>query len=165
MIILLRTCPSRAKESAHSGVCNLFPRYKGDPEANYVASGWLVSNEIVVTAGHCVYDHTDKLGALLTAKIYLGYDGPDTEKRKNVAMRYGKSATMPSEWFISGHPCSDVAFIKLELPFYESAAITYGNTPHRGPRQLGVVGFPGDRDGGHYMYEHFTEVGLRDYRI
>ena len=32
------------------------------------------------------------------------------------------------------------------------------DTPLKGSRLLGVVGFPDDKEDGDHMYEHFTEV-------
>jgi V8-like Glu-specific endopeptidase len=112
-----------------------------------MATGWLIRPDLVVTAGHCVYDHAHYLGKLTHIKAYIGYAGKDsiTDPGSMVQMRIGKSVCTTSKWFESGvSETGDVAFVLLEKPFTDVKPIKYAETPLSDTLKLGIVGYPGD---------------------
>ncbi len=40
-----------------------------------MGTGWLIRNDILVTAGHCAYDHTNDYGPVQEVKAYIGFEG------------------------------------------------------------------------------------------
>lgn len=133
----------------------MYFQHSSDP---YVGTGWLIQNDLIVTAGHCAHDLSDGLGYVSTIKAYMGFNGPNSDKDPNVQMRYGKYAVVPSEWVRSAAPTYDVAFIRLSKAFDNVEPIKYTDTPVQGNDYLGVVGYPNDKEGGNYMYQAFTQV-------
>ncbi len=45
-----------------------------------MGTGWLINNDTIVTAGHCVYDWSHQLGQLTHVKAYIGYHGKESIK-------------------------------------------------------------------------------------
>jgi V8-like Glu-specific endopeptidase len=124
-----------------------------------IATGWLVSGDVVVTAGHCAFDYSHSYGRLIKAKAYVGY-GSST-----VAFRYGTAVAATHGWINNeGSEPSDLSFIKLQSKF-ESTEVEkfyeFAATPLWGKGvELGVVGYPGDivnisGERGAEMYEMF----------
>ena len=51
----------------------------GDPESLWMMStGWLIRPDLVVTAGHVVYDKGYGLGQVTEIQCYIGYNGIDS---------------------------------------------------------------------------------------
>jgi V8-like Glu-specific endopeptidase len=127
-----------------------------------IATGFLVSADMVVTAGHCAYDYSRGLGRLIQAKAYVGY-GTDS-----VAFSYGAAVATTDGWINrSGHEPADLSFIKLKRAFTAQEVNMFYNlkaTPLSGRGvNLGVVGYPGDIVGsngerGASMYEMFRKT-------
>ncbi|OQU98653.1 hypothetical protein CLAIMM_04405 [Cladophialophora immunda] len=160
----------------YRAIVKLFLLYDGqvasgvtaDQAAWAIATGWLVSGDVVVTAGHCAYDYSRSLGRLIQAKAYVGYGS------SSVAFRYGKAVATTNGWINQeGSEPSDVSFIKLNSPFTSSDVGNFYNfaaTPLEGKgAMLGVVGYPGDimnvkGERGATMFEMFkpTDYNLAD---
>jgi V8-like Glu-specific endopeptidase len=130
-----------------------------------MATGWLIKDDLLVTAGHCSFDWSHKMGRLVELKAYIGYDGKDsiTDPYSSVQFRKGVRVATTSEWLrAKGARAYDVAFVKLDRPFTGVVPIKFVETPRQGDCQIGVVGYPGDRqdaktsENGAHMYEMFT---------
>lgn len=114
-----------------------------------MATGWLISHDTIVTAGHCSYDWAHSLGRLTHVKAYVGYSGNDSIKdTHNYAVQFGtgKRVVTTEGWLTDGglEP-NDVSFILVDPPFDGIKPIKYQPTPMTGTDVvLGVVGYPGD---------------------
>lgn len=159
-------------------VCKLVGQYKESQADTHIVAlhgtGWLIAKDLVVTAGHMIYDSKDKWGGLTSMKVYIGYNGED---HSNLESRYGKFVAVPTEWikdldakydvgfvsFLSQESCprplcllTCTSQIKLNRPFKDVDPIQFMATPATGSKELiGVVGYPFDKENGEYMYEHF----------
>lgn len=133
-----------------------------------MGTGWLIRPDLLVTAGHVVYDWGRRLGAATQIKCYIGYNGRDSVKGPDVQPRYGKTIVTTAEWItaVDNRP-RDVAFIQVHKPF-TGALRTFGfvDTPASDTCLLGVVGYPGDKaldsggrtETGAQMYEQFKKT-------
>lgn len=121
-----------------------------------MGTGWMISKDILVTAGHCVYDKAYKMGQVKSIVAYLGYQGVDSIDRpySNVEIAYGKVVATTAGWIRNLGNIGrqyDIAWVKLDREFQEigevSKAIKWSNTPFQGNNSmLGVVGYPGDKE-------------------
>ncbi|KAF4497038.1 Glutamyl endopeptidase [Fusarium agapanthi] len=134
-----------------------------------MGSGWLIRPDLLVTAGHVVYDWGRKLGAADQIKCYIGYNGKQSVGSPQVQARFGAKVVTPVQWIEgSTNRSQDVAFIRLDRPFTGNLRpFSYLDTPEKGNgTYLGVVGYPGDRtlqdEQGAQMYEEFARS---DYNI
>ena len=150
--------------------------YEGMPVGSEMASmgtGWLIRPDLLVTAGHCVYDHSGNdgqgFGRVRIMQCHIGYNGRDSMKDESVQTRFAKRIVTTGEWIDSrDNRNRDVAFVQLEKPFTGNLRLfSYAPTPVKGTEMLGVVGYPGDMhlddsDGiseiGAQMYELYQEV-------
>lgn len=130
-----------------------------------MGTGWLISPELLVTAGHCSYDWSHKLGRATEVKAYIGYRGKDKLNDPNVQFRHVSKIVTTEGWLkAKGQKSFDVSFMKLDKPFTGIKPFLYDETPSKGNMVLGVVGYPGDlsnkRTGekGAFMYEMFLQV-------
>ncbi|KAL2861882.1 trypsin-like cysteine/serine peptidase domain-containing protein [Aspergillus pseudodeflectus] len=159
----------------YRSIAKLFIRYAGqEPEdTRYaMATGWLIRDDILVTAGHCAFDWTLKdaegLGRAVEVKAYIGYHGKasvndDAFASGRVQFRYGVKVVTTEGWLKGGtYRNNDVAFIQLNRPFDDVTPLEYQSTPLRGSEVIGVVGYPADRiyneESGGQMYEEFRQT-------
>jgi V8-like Glu-specific endopeptidase len=147
----------------------LFLRYQNqkakDPWA--MATGWLIKDNIMVTAGHCAFDWTHKMGRVTQVKAYIGYNGKKSTGDRTVQFRKGKRVVTTSEWLTQPDRAHDVSLIQLDEPFTDIKPIQYADTPMSDKTMLGVVGYPGDLkndsgEPGAEMYKMFLNV---DYNL
>ncbi|KAF9772334.1 hypothetical protein IL306_009967 [Fusarium sp. DS 682] len=113
-----------------------------------IGTGLLVSADLLVTAGHVVYDRGSGSGTADQVKCYIGYDGRRSVQTSQVQARFGSKVVTPVEWFEgSGDRSKDIAFIQLDRPFTGNLRLfNYPETPKTGDNAyLGVVGYPGDQ--------------------
>ncbi|KAH7136160.1 hypothetical protein B0J11DRAFT_611978 [Dendryphion nanum] len=159
------------KELAPGGkyraIVKLFLRFAGQPDGGpwAMATGWLIENDLLVTAGHCAHDWSNNYGRLTHVKAYIGYTGKEAVKDSNqVQLRMGIRVASPESWLTRGATESrgDVSFIRVNKPFTGVIPFKYATTPLTGVNQrLGVVGYPGDLmkrstgEKGALMYEMF----------
>ena len=127
-----------------------------------MGTGWLIKDDVFVTAGHCSYDWGYDMGRALEVKAYIGYDGHQSERDPNVQFRHVKRIVTTQGWVTTrGEKSSDVSFMQVETPFTGITPVRFEETPSEGDLILGVVGYPGDlsdeRTGekGAQMYECF----------
>ena len=115
-----------------------------------MGTGWLVEPDVVVTAGHCVYDHASGMGRAIRINAYIGYNGRDSVSDPNcdVQFRKGLRVATTAGWLASSsNRTSDVSFVKLASPFQyvDNQLISYKATPVKGEDKLWIVGYPGDK--------------------
>jgi V8-like Glu-specific endopeptidase len=113
--------------------------------------GWLIKDDIMVTAGHCAFDWAHKMGRLTHVKAYIGYYGKESIGKTGVQFRQGKRVVTTSEWLTFAERAHDVSCIQLMTP------------PLSGSTKLGVVGYPGDLknaggEPGAEMYKMFLDT-------
>ncbi|PNY27273.1 Uncharacterized protein TCAP_02805, partial [Tolypocladium capitatum] len=137
-----------------------------------MGTGWLIRPDLLVTAGHVVYDWGHHFGAATQIKCYIGYNGRASVKGPDVQARFGKTIVTTAEWIkaVDNRP-RDVAFIQVHKAFTGNLrAFSFVNTPASDTCLLGIVGYPGDKsldsggrtETGAQMYEQFkkTKYGL-----
>ncbi|KAJ5662231.1 uncharacterized protein N7477_009847 [Penicillium maclennaniae] len=147
--------------------------YEGGPASRSMGTGWLITPDLLVTAGHCVYDHKNQeregYGRVNVMKCHIGYNGRDSLNTPDVQTRTARRIVTTGEWVDSGNNRhKDVAFVQLDRPFTGNLRLfNYKATPIKGYEMIGVVGYPGDRtlsdkDGmdeqGAQMYELFGAI-------
>ncbi|KDN68448.1 putative ATP synthase F1 [Colletotrichum sublineola] len=134
-----------------------------------MGSGWLISPDTIVTAGHVVYDWGHRLQGATEIKCYIGYSGRASVGTPAVQARSGERIITTAKWVeAAGNRAHDVAFIKVNRPFTGSLRnIPFKDTPLSSiGTTLGVVGYPGDKylegqngqssEKGARMYEEFA---------
>ena len=93
-------------------MCKLIGQYKENQADTHIVelhgTGWLIAKDLVVTAGHVIYDSKDKWGGLTSMEVYIGYSGNDVPNRE---LRYGKFVAAPTEWVKDSNPKYDVGFV------------------------------------------------------
>ncbi|GAB7357635.1 hypothetical protein MBLNU459_g0133t1 [Dothideomycetes sp. NU459] len=136
--------------------------FKDTKSGTYVwmmGTGWLVRPDLLVTAGHVVFDWGRDYGATIRIKCYIGYDGRDSVGSTNVQARYGKDVITTSSWVQDPVRLRDVAFIKLHKPFEGNLNLfSYVKTPEIDTAMITIVGYPGDKSQG-------AETGAQMYEM
>lgn len=136
-----------------------------DPSQGQWASGtgYLVRKNLLVTAGHCVYDQALGLGRADHIKAYIGYSGLEPSGDDDICQEaLGEYVTTPSSWVVSKNRSHDFAFVRLSKSFDNVEPLKYEDTKASGIDELGVVGYPGDKGrsalAGGVMYAEFARV-------
>lgn len=130
------------QHSSNLAVVKLFIQYKKQPDPIVYAmgTGWMISKDTLVTAGHCAYNW-DGYGRAKTIKVYAGYYAKTSKE-----FRAGKTVATTDGWLAgSKNKTKDVAFVKLETAFDHVTPFTYESTPLEGYEDLFIVGYPSDR--------------------
>jgi hypothetical protein len=148
-------------------IVKLFLHYESQKHTDWaVATGFLVRDNIVVTAGHCAYDCDFQLGRLDAVKVFVGYTGQHANGPE-IEYRWGLSVAITPEWKDGNKIRADLAFIKLNKKVLTAEPIQYMDTPISGNEHLGVVGYSGDirqdTEPGARMYEDFQQVAWNIY--
>ncbi|KND90486.1 hypothetical protein TOPH_04669 [Tolypocladium ophioglossoides CBS 100239] len=136
-----------------------------------MGTGWLIRPDLLVTAGHVVYDWGHHLRAATQIKCYIGYNGRASVKGPDVQPRYGKTIVTTAEWIkaVDNRP-RDVAFIQVHKAFTGNLrTFDFVDTPMSDTCLLGIVGYPGDKsldsggrtETGAQMYEQFKKTKSR----
>ncbi|KAL9044417.1 MAG: hypothetical protein Q9214_002442 [Letrouitia sp. 1 TL-2023] len=156
----------------YRSVLKVHARYGGqdEKEKSWTAgTGWLIEDDLVVTAGHVVLSPENR-GRAVYLNTYAGYRGLDSigssVGEQIVQKRQGKRIAVPEAYFNNKNDTYDVAFVKLIEPFENVQPFRYRETPEEGSREsIGVVGYPADNDSndgnngvGPHMYEQFIET-------
>jgi V8-like Glu-specific endopeptidase len=121
-------------------------------------TGWLIEPDLLVTAGHCAFDHVYGFGRAAEVKAYVGYRGRASLGQPDVQLRHGMRALVPQGWMDSDvNRQNDVAFVKLDKQFDDVRPFKFQETPVEGSSMITVVGYPVDQsyqgESGAYMYE------------
>ncbi|KAJ7481439.1 hypothetical protein FB451DRAFT_1555729 [Mycena latifolia] len=148
-----------------------------------MATGWLIRPDLVVTAGHVVYDKSYGYGATSQIKCYIGYNGkksvPELGSSLEAIMipavqaRFGSKVVTTESWINlkdkEARP-HDLAFIQIHKPFVGNLNVfEFTDTVSPAILRLGVVGYPGElrfndeKNGekGAQMYELFDRTSIR----
>ncbi|KAJ1323235.1 glutamyl endopeptidase [Microdochium nivale] len=149
-------------------VVKLFLRFEGqeDDDPWAVATGWLVRPDLVITAGHCIFDNAHGYNRVVQVKAYVGYSGKDSVTDTSYAVQFREASHVAttdgwirSEGFDSS---TDLGLIRLAQPFAEVKPMGLSAAPLRGKGVLGIVGYPADlEEGGEKgaeMWEMFLET-------
>ncbi|KAM7194143.1 hypothetical protein V8F20_008063 [Naviculisporaceae sp. PSN 640] len=130
------------------------------------ASGWLIEENIVVTAGHCVWGRKRDgvLAKVVTIFARFGYKRyigepderpltPVDEKGISKMNRYAYLIVAPTKWCSDYEAAYDIAFIRLGDPLLDGLEpLEYTDTPENsklGPdHEILVVGYPGSGNNG-----------------
>ena len=97
-----------------------------------MGTGWLISPDLIVTAGHMSFDWDHKFGFVKEMKAWIGYHGRDNIRDESVQFRHGQTVAAPAEWIKAPRENYDVSFIKVDKPFTGIKPIVYSNTPAKG---------------------------------
>ena len=62
---------------------------RGDDDAVWMmATGWLIRPDLIVTAGHVVFDRSRGYGAVTQLKCYIGYNGAGSVPKPGMTMEF-----------------------------------------------------------------------------
>ncbi|KAF8435923.1 hypothetical protein BGX38DRAFT_1274737 [Terfezia claveryi] len=145
----------------YRNIIKLFMRYEGNTTAEAMGTGWLIAPDVLVTAGHCVFDWSFPLNKAVSIGAYMGYNGKASIGSPNVITRYATQVATTVRWLTAKETKpGDFAVLKLNKPFdLRVPPVNFKPTPMKGAGVLGVVGYPGDKsfggEQGAQMYEMF----------
>jgi V8-like Glu-specific endopeptidase len=71
----------------------------------------LISEDVIATAGHCVFDWSNEGYFVDYVKVYFHYEGPESVERGEAIYRWGKAAAMPAEYIKKDTDVHDVGFV------------------------------------------------------
>ncbi|OJJ32542.1 hypothetical protein ASPWEDRAFT_669753 [Aspergillus wentii DTO 134E9] len=136
---------------------------RGRSQNWYMGTGWLLTDDILATSAHLVYDR--KTGEKARAfKVWMGYNGKNADPLKtDTIYRHRIAVTALNEYTALLDGTRDVAFVKVNEKFPNvSHRFDYIGTPTTGIGNLGIVGYPGDKssngENGAQMYEHYEQT-------
>ncbi|WP_423907777.1 trypsin-like serine peptidase [Candidatus Spongiihabitans sp.] len=131
------------KQLPHIAICKLY--MQAPNEKTYVGSGWLVANDRLYTAGHCLF-YSSSGGwkkSIIVIPAKSGFSEP-------YGRYHATSLTAPQGWTENGSVRYDMGAIKLNKPVNHNSFIT----PVLSEPNSGVVcGYPADRDNGIFQYQ------------
>ncbi|RAH86026.1 hypothetical protein BO86DRAFT_434560 [Aspergillus japonicus CBS 114.51] len=135
----------------YRSIVKLFMHYAGQTpnDTRYaMGTGWLIRDDLLVTAGHCAFDWKEGFGRANEVKAYIGYNGKGSidSRSANVQFRHGVRIVTTEGWLQSS----------------SNRHNDFSDTPVAGSDTIGVVGYPGDMrykgEPGAQMYEEFKAV-------
>ncbi|KAJ7481450.1 trypsin-like cysteine/serine peptidase domain-containing protein [Mycena latifolia] len=132
-----------------------------------MGTGWLVGPDLVVTAGHVVYDKARGCGAATQIKCYIGYNGAGSVPEPAISAvqpRYGSKVVTTESWIKDNEARPhDVAFIQVHKAFVGNLKVfKFTDTVSPATMRLGVVGYPGDKT---FNGEKDGELGAQMYGL
>jgi len=140
-----------------------------------MGTGYLISLDTLVTAGHCVHD--PNYGAATSIHCFIGYRGPLVQEGRQHCT--ARAVIAPSAWVINRDVQQDFGVVRLSrsfegavniLPLQIYAALS----SFPSGATIGVVGYPGagpmnynhrGLEKGAKMYKAFVEVGEPSVKI
>lgn len=153
---------------SHIAIVKLQIRYdrQDKDDTRYAqGTGWLITPDLLVTAGHLVYDHLYGFGRATEVKVYVGYHGKESVHMDSyVQFRRGIKIATSKNWVQSEvNRADDISFIRVENPFENINPIRWEQTPTKGDFPLAIVGYPGDKrrrneEAGAEMYEESAQT-------
>ena len=144
------------------GVLKIHVKYSQNEGSWNAGTGWLLRDDLVVTAGHVVLSKLKKRALYLNA--YAGYHGLGSVCKPNVQKRQANRVVILKAYYQNQSFLHDIAFVRLREPFENVQPFTHCDTPEQGSSSLGIVGYPADkdcndaRDVGPNMYEEFAHT-------
>ncbi len=106
-------------KAPYSGICRLTINFSnGDV---YSGTGFFLTPDTVLTAGHCVYDNTNNLGWARSITVVPGNADPSKEENQY----HSASLKAPMDWVTNrqGDTDYDLGLIKLNRPVDDSVAM------------------------------------------
>ena len=152
-----------------TGIVKIHVKYNKNEKSWTSGTGWLLRDDLVVTAGHVVLAWPRHRAVYLNT--YAGYHGLESVGKHNVQKRQANRVVVLKAYYDDLSPTHDVAFVKLREPFENVQPFTFCDTPEQATSfPIGVVGYPVDKDSvdvsdrGPFMYEEFarTSWNLRE---
>ena len=113
-------------------------RYKGPNGKNYSATGFLVADDLVLTAGHCLIS-AEKGGA--ASEITFS---PAAQKGLSYETANGTAYYVPFDWSGYYDENFDWALIKIDKPLGESGYLTCLNHANPVGQMVEIQGYPSD---------------------
>jgi V8-like Glu-specific endopeptidase len=103
-------------------------------------TGFLIDNNHLITAGHCVYDHDGRFHAK-QVKVYIGYEGQNVVPESQV--RYANHIALGGNFYSAHHKDNDLAIITLNRAFGDSTGTGMGFKYHIDiMRNMNIAGYP-----------------------
>lgn len=142
-----------------------FAKQPSDSDAWGQGTGWLIRPDVVVTAGHCVYDHYSNkgqpFGRAVLIRVWSDYNGKDSSKASN--FRSGIRVATTAAYVQDGeNHQNDVAVIQLDRPYYDIEPFETSDALAKDTKELVLAGYPSDKsyhgETGAQMYEDGREV-------
>lgn len=138
----------------YMAICKLY--MKASNGLNYVGSGWLIQNNVLITAGHCVYNKSS--GGWKESIIVIPGKSGLTEPYG----RYKAISLMTTKgWIDKTSTRFDMGAIKLDKPISHNSFLT----PSIDDSTYGeICGYPADRDNGLFQYrmsDNLTKIDGR----
>lgn len=161
--------------------------------SEYMGTGWLIADNLIVTAGHCAFGAD--VGYLKWMRVHIGYSGPESVGKPSHKVTYAVSVSMPAEYLKAETGVHDVSFVSRRQPF---ASSTWSGRPMLTRRRSNsrtisknlapAANLSGTktprfsqtflsaslaREFGAYMYEHWADVqidlarsrGVLEYKV
>jgi V8-like Glu-specific endopeptidase len=107
------------------------------------ATGWLLKDDLAVTAAHCVLEGDGQRATCVRACIGYGA-GSSNAGEPSSNERFATRIALPFEWSSARSEQFDVAFLQLDSPFRNVAPLAYRTPETKAQQQLTVVGYPAD---------------------
>jgi hypothetical protein len=104
-------------------ICKLYMAYRELPGEEFIGTGWLIADDLIATAGHCLYDHQNSGGFLKYIKVYFGYAGPESVRDDSTVYRYGVLGSCPSEFLKAESDTHDVGFVSIYIFFLRNSTL------------------------------------------
>lgn len=132
--------------------------YFGATKIWTTGTGWLLNDDLVVTAAHCVYNKHEKVTCVIVCIGYGVTSGPTLLSADK--QRFVKRIGLPLEWTEAGTgqlDQLDIAFLQLNSPFENVKTFVPETTEVNTQQQFTIVGYPSDliknQEPGREMYE------------
>ena len=88
-------------------ICKLFMTYRNGTAGEFMGTGWLISENLIATAGHNLYDWPNKGGFAKEVKCFFGYNGSESPG----VYRFGIAAVVPTEYAKTDSDVHDIGFV------------------------------------------------------
>ncbi|KAJ9634457.1 hypothetical protein H2204_006282 [Knufia peltigerae] len=146
----------------YRAVCKLQMGYSLST-SEYMGTGWLIADNLIVTAGHCAFGAD--VGYLKWMRVHIGYSGPESVGKPSHKVTYAVSVSMPAEYLKAETGVHDVSF-----NLAPAANLSGTKTPRFSQTFLSASLA---REFGAYMYEHWADVqidlarsrGVLEYKV
>ncbi|KAK5084756.1 hypothetical protein LTR05_005834 [Lithohypha guttulata] len=144
------------KQKDQAGICKLFFYCEGNPQVRFEGTGFMISRNTLITAGHCVF--SAQYGYATKMVVFLGYRAEangsikqSSEPEECLATRMG----VHKRYHSNAAEANDLAIVEVDPPFSgDVQPFRFTDTLATVTEMLTTVGFPGrDRYGG------FKEAG------
>jgi len=122
-------------------------------------TGSVITPDVVLTAGHNLFDHRHNLGNVISVVACVGYGG------RQCLRAFGAQACVPRHWLEGGDRLSDLGIIKLDDAFIGSLSIIpLAHNDRATETEISILGFPVDKgvngEQGGAMYESIRSMEL-----